>query len=76
PAPSSAMGHQTASEQPGSSKPPTLFPVGSGGLARIEIGPGLVTLIGGAPTAGKTALTMQWVLDALIASPSIKALVL
>ncbi len=50
-----------------SGKPPTLYPVGTGELARIEIGPGLVTLIGGAPGAGKTALTMQWVLDALSA---------
>ena len=42
-----------------SGKPPTLYPIGSGELARIEIGPGLVTLIGGAPGQGKTALTMQ-----------------
>ena len=59
-----------------SGKPPTLYPVGTGELARIEIGPGLVTLVGGAPGAGKTALTMQWVLDALSATPSLKALVL
>jgi replicative DNA helicase len=59
-----------------SGKPPTLYPVGTGELAKIEIGPGLVTLIGGAPGAGKTALTMQWVLDALIATPTLKALVL
>ena len=58
-----------------SGKPPTLYPVGTGELARIEIGPGLVTLIGGAPGAGKTALTLQWVLDALSATPSLKALV-
>jgi replicative DNA helicase len=54
---------------------PTLYPVGSGELARIEIGPGLVTLIGGAPGAGKTALTMQWVVDALTLTPNLKALV-
>jgi replicative DNA helicase len=59
-----------------SGKPPTFYPVGTGELARIEIGPGLVTLVGGAPGAGKTALTMQWVLDALISTPSLKALVL
>ncbi len=29
--------------------PPTLYPIGSGELARIEIGPKLVTLIGGGP---------------------------
>lgn len=27
--------------------PPVLFPIGSGDLGRLEIGPGLVTLIGG-----------------------------
>jgi replicative DNA helicase len=58
-----------------SGKPPTLYPVGTGELGRIEIGPGLVTLIGGAPGAGKTALVMQWVLDALAITPSLKALV-
>jgi replicative DNA helicase len=58
-----------------SGKSPTLYLVGTGELGRIEIGPGLVTLIGGAPGAGKTALTMQWVLDALVTTPSLKALV-
>jgi replicative DNA helicase len=30
--------------------PPTFYPIaGSGDLARLEIGPGLVTLFGGAP---------------------------
>ena len=53
---------------------PTLYPVGDG-FERIEIGPGLVTLLGGAPGQGKTALTMQWVLDALASSPSLRALV-
>jgi replicative DNA helicase len=58
-----------------SGKPPTLYPVGSGELSRIEIGPGLVTLFGGAPGQGKTALTMQMVVDALILMPSLKGLV-
>jgi replicative DNA helicase len=58
-----------------SGKPPTLYPVGTGELARIEIGPGLVTLVGGAPGAGKTALVMQWVLDALMLTPGLKAIV-
>lgn len=38
--------------------PPVLFPIGAGDLARIEIGPGLVTLFGGAPGAGKSAFVM------------------
>ncbi len=58
-----------------SGKPPTLYPIGSGELSRIEIGPGLVTLIGGAPGQGKTALTMQWMIDALTFTPSLKGLV-
>jgi replicative DNA helicase len=56
-------------------KPPTLFPIGTGALAEVEIGPGLVTLLGGAPGAGKTAFTMQAVLDALRLTPTLRALV-
>ncbi|MEN0109294.1 MAG: DnaB-like helicase C-terminal domain-containing protein [Planctomycetota bacterium] len=41
----------------------------------IELGPGLVMLLGGAPGAGKTALAMQWTLDALRLSDSLRALV-
>jgi replicative DNA helicase len=55
--------------------PPTLYPVGLGELARIEIGPGLVTLLGGAPGAGKTAFTMQCLVDALRLTPTLRALV-
>jgi replicative DNA helicase len=58
-----------------SGKPPTLFPVGTGGLSRIEIGPGLVTLLGGAPGAGKTAFTMQAVIDALRLTSTVRAVV-
>jgi replicative DNA helicase len=60
-----------------SGKSPTRYPVADpdNPLARIEIGPGLVTLFGGAPGAGKTALTMQLVFDALRLSPTIKVLV-
>ena len=55
--------------------PPVLWPVGSGELARLEIGPGLVTLLGGAPGAGKTAFVMQLVTDALRLTPALRALV-
>jgi len=55
--------------------PPVLWPIGSGELARIEVGPKLVTLIGGAPGAGKTAFTMQAVVDALRLTPTLRALV-
>ena len=58
-----------------SGKPPTLFSVGAGELSRIEIGPELVTLLGGAPGAGKTAFVMQCVVDALRLTPTLRALV-
>ena len=55
--------------------PPVFYPVGSGELARLEVGPGLVTLVGGAPGAGKTAFTMQAGVDALRLTPTLRALV-
>ena len=58
-----------------SGKPPVLYRCGDGELARINIGPGLVTLFGGAPGAGKTAFTMQLVLDGLRLNPELRALV-
>ena len=58
-----------------SGTPPKMYPVGDGDLKRIEVGPGLVTLIGGAPGAGKTAFTMQIIVDALRLSPKLQALV-
>jgi replicative DNA helicase len=56
-------------------QPPVLYPVGHGELARIEIGPGRVTLLGGPPGDGKTAFTMQMVIDALRLTPTVRALV-
>lgn len=60
-----------------SGKPPTLYPVADpdNPLARIEVGPGLVTLVGGPPGVGKTTLTMQLVVDALRLTPTLRALV-
>jgi len=54
---------------------PARWPVGAEGFDPIELGPGLVLLLGGAPGAGKTALAMQWTLDALRLSPELRALV-
>lgn len=57
-------------------KPPTFFPIAEDGpLSRIEIGPKMITLVGGAPGAGKTAFIMQSVVDALRLSPDLKAVV-
>ena len=58
-----------------SGKPPTFYPIGEGELARLEIGPGLVTLLGGAPGSGKTAFTMQAVVDALRLTPTLRAVI-
>ncbi len=55
--------------------PPTFYPIGDGELARIEVGPGLVNLFGGAPGAGKSAFTMQAAIDALRLTPTLKAVV-
>ena len=55
--------------------PPTFYPIGDGELSRIEIGPGLVNLFGGAPGAGKTAFTLQAVSDALRLTPTLRAVV-
>lgn len=54
---------------------PPRWPVGERVFDPIELGPGLVMLLGGAPGAGKTALAMQWTLDALRLSDSLRALV-
>lgn len=56
-------------------KAPIHYPVGTGELARLEVGPGLVTLLGGAPGAGKTAFAMQCVIDALRLTPALRAVV-
>jgi len=58
-------------------KTPTFYPIGpvDTELGRIEVGPGLVTLIGGAPGAGKTAFSMQAVIDALRLTPTLRVLV-
>ncbi|MHB1037773.1 MAG: DnaB-like helicase C-terminal domain-containing protein [Pirellulales bacterium] len=55
--------------------PPLFYPVGNGELGRLEIGPGLVTLFGGAPGAGKTAFVMQLVTDGLRLTPCLRVLV-
>jgi replicative DNA helicase len=57
-------------------RPPTFFPVADRGpLTRIEVGPKLITLVGGAPGAGKTSFVMQIVVDALRLTPNLRAVV-
>lgn len=54
---------------------PLMYAVGTGALETVEIGPGRVVLVGGLPGGGKTALAMQWVIDALRARPMLRAVV-
>jgi replicative DNA helicase len=58
-----------------SGEPPLVYPAGTGELARLEIGPGLVTLLGGAPGAAKTAFSMQLLVDALRLTNTLRAVV-
>jgi replicative DNA helicase len=55
--------------------PPDVWPVGAGSLANIEFGPGRITLVGGAPASGKTALGTQLATDAARITPSLRVLV-
>lgn len=41
----------------------------------VELGPGLVTVLAGAPGAGKTALALQWTADALLQDAGLAAFV-
>ncbi|MCA9199594.1 MAG: AAA family ATPase [Planctomycetales bacterium] len=54
---------------------PLRYCCGEGDLSKIHIGPGRVVLIGGAPGAGKTTLTMQLIVDALRMDDSLRACV-
>ena len=57
-------------------KPPTFYAIAdSGPLARIEVGPKLITLIGGAPGSGKTGFVMQSAVDALRLNDSLRVVV-
>jgi len=59
-----------------SSKPPIFFRMAeSGPLAEIEIGPSLMTLIGGGPGDGKTAFVMQGIVDAMRINPMLRAVI-
>lgn len=53
---------------------PERWPLGAG-FGAVELGPGLVVLLGGCPGAGKTAAAMQWTVDALRTDDGLRALV-
>ena len=60
-----------------SGKPPVTFPVAPPDhpLAKFEIGPGIVGMIGAPPAGGKTALMNQMVFDAVALTPSLRAVI-
>lgn len=51
---------------------PVVWVAGAGELATIPLGPNLVTMIGGSPGAGKSALVGQLVCDALRLNPELR----
>lgn len=55
-------------------KPPR-WSIGDEFDGAVELGPGMVVLLGGTPVAGKTALAMQWVIDALRIDETLRVLV-
>lgn len=59
-----------------SGKSPTFYRIAERGpLSKLEIGPKLVTLFGGAPGAGKTAFVCQAVVDAMRLDENLRAVV-
>jgi replicative DNA helicase len=56
--------------------PPVTFPVAPPGhpLAAVEVGPGVVLLVGAPPGAGKTTLANQLAFDALALDPARRVL--
>jgi replicative DNA helicase len=55
-----------------SGPPPTTWSIGPA-FDHVEVGPGRIVLLGGAPGAGKTALITQWTFDALTLQPGLRA---
>lgn len=55
--------------------PPTIWRPGDDATDCIESGPGLITLLGGAPGVGKTAFVMQLVFEALTSNPSLRVVI-
>ncbi len=57
-------------------KPPVMFRFAEEGpLSQVEIGPQLITLVGGSPGSGKTGLVMQAAIDALRLNPELRVVV-
>jgi replicative DNA helicase len=55
-------------------EPPPTWNVGAA-FDHVEVGPGRIILVGGAPGAGKTCLIQQWVFDGLSLDPALRVVV-
>lgn len=55
-------------------KPPVRYDLGPA-FETVDLAPGSVLLVGAPPAAGKTALVVQWVAEALTHHPDLKALI-
>lgn len=71
---SGTVAYEAWIQQMNNGETPLRYPVGQGALDRIEIGPGRIVLLGGAPGAGKTALVTQLLFDGLRLNPNLRAL--
>ena len=67
------IGHWSAALHTGEA--PKMYQIGAPEWHHVEIGPGLVMLLGGPPGTGKTALSMQVTVEALRFDQTIRALV-
>lgn len=54
---------------------PVYYNVGDGRWSSIEIGPGNITLLGGGPGAGKSALSTQLTYEAVLNKPNLRAMI-
>ncbi|NMC19180.1 MAG: AAA family ATPase [Thermogutta sp.] len=54
---------------------PIRWPVGPAAWDSVAIGPGRIVLLGGAPNTGKSGLTLQWSVDAVLLNPGVRAIV-
>jgi replicative DNA helicase len=55
-------------------QPPRTWSLGEP-FNHVQVGPGRIHLVGGPPGAGKTALLMQWVIEALALNPDLRVAV-
>jgi replicative DNA helicase len=58
-----------------STDPPPVWSIGDPAFAHVEVAPGRIILLGGAPGVGKTALLLQWLFGILDTEPEARVLI-